>query len=264
MAEPEQEENNEPEELELWLQLQAWAEKRKRELRLGGIGLVVAIFVGYTATHLASRKEAQANAALFSLEKFSETERAGAGDYLKVATDYNGTSAAERALYLGAGVLFDENKYPEAQQRFEEYVRQYPESPWANGARYGVAAALDAQNKTAEALAAYEALITQAVGSTEANLAKLSAALIHEQQGKPEQALKYYDELIRAGEAEAATWAPEARVRKEDLLRKFPQITPAGGETSAAAAPATAPLVLQADAADNSTTNAAATNSPAK
>jgi TolA-binding protein len=261
MAEPEQE-NQEPEEQDLWLQFQAWAETRQRQLRLGGIGLVVAVFALYTATHLAKRKELNANAAMFALEQFEEGKQILAVDYLKIATDHHGTAAAERALYLAAGQLFSENKYPEAQQRFEEYLAQYPGSFWAQGARYGVAATLDAQNKTEEALAAYEAVIGQAVGSSEANLAKLSAAVILEAAGKPERALKYYDELIgRDEQGRPSTWAQEADGRKDELLRKFPQTT-----ASALAGPVSTnavPLVLQS-ATDAVSTNAVTSNAVTK
>ncbi|MFT4690224.1 MAG: tetratricopeptide repeat protein [Verrucomicrobiia bacterium] len=255
MAEPEQEQEQQPEEQDLWLQIQAWAETRKRQLRLGGIGLIVAVFVAYTATHFSARKEFNANAAIFELEKFEEGKEILAVDYLKVATDFHGTTAAERALYLAAGQLFTENKYPEAQQRFEEYLAQYPGRFWATGAHYGVAAALDAQNRTDEALAAYEAVIGQAVGTSEANLAKLSAAVLLEENGKPERALKYYDELLNRDEqGRPSTWAQEVEGRKDELLRKFPQSSSAPVGVSATNA---VPLVLQ-DATN--ATNAVGTN----
>ena len=79
-----------------------------------------------------------------------------ASEFANVANQYRGTGAAERAGLLGAGALFTEGKYTEAQTEFNKFLSGYPDSSWAGEAAYGVAASLEALNKRDEALTAYQ------------------------------------------------------------------------------------------------------------
>jgi len=236
MAEPEEEEQEQ--DLDLWIQLQTWAETRRKQIGFGaGIALVVG-FVLYTNSHMAEQKRVDAEAALFALNKVpapgQEPKPVTAAEFLKVADDFSGTAAAERALMLAAGALYEENKYPEAEARFTQFVTKHPSSKHVAQARLGIAASQDAQNKYAEATAGYESLSTSAAGSSESNQAKLALALLYERDGKADQALKLYDELNRQNPP--SMWSSESRLRREELLKRNPTLTPAPS-------PASAPLV---------------------
>ena len=245
MSEPEEQEK-EPH-LDLWIQLQTWAETRRKQIGTGSAVLLVVAFALYTNNHLQASKQRDAEAALFGLNKAPAPGEAPkpvpAGEYLKVAADYAGTPTAERALMLGAGALFTENKYPEAEKRFAEFISAFPASAFVRQARLGIAACQDAQGKTDEALAAYEQLIASGAGTSEGNQAKLAASLIFESKGDPDKALKYYDELLRANPP--VIWRQEAAIRREVLLKRHPQLTPS--ENAQATLPT--PLLVSTNAA---------------
>ena len=116
----------------------------------------------------------------------------------KVAKDYEGTKAAERALLTSAGVLFTEKKYADAEAQFAQLTRAYPDTVWAAEATLGVASSLDAQGKTPEAISKYEEIRRRFASSAIIDDAKLALARLYEEQ-KPEDAYKLYDERAKSG-----------------------------------------------------------------
>src|SRR5690606_1229230 len=117
-------------------------------------------------------------------------------DLLRVAQEYSGTSAAERARLLAAATYFTEGSYAEAEKEFSQFVRENPESPWVASAAYGTGAAQEAQNKLNEAQASYQNAAAAYANSAIADDAKLALARIYELQDKPDQALRLYNELL--------------------------------------------------------------------
>lgn len=264
MAEPEEKETEQ--DLDLWIQMQAWAETRRKQIGMGVVGALVVGFAVYTNSHLKARHFEKAESALISLARMpasgSEPKPVAASEYLKVSDEFAGTPASERALLLAAATLFEENKYDAAEKRFSEFLGTYPTSGHVNQARLGVAASQDAQNRYDDALGSYQRLIAAAAGSSEANQAKIAAALIHEQQGQADQALKLYDELIRV--EPQLVWNGEASLRRAELLKRHPQLTPAPA-AAASTLPATpTPLIVPDASADPSqslvVTNGSLTN----
>lgn len=263
MSEPEEQEKEQ--DLDLWIQLQTWAETRRKQIGIGSSVLLVVAFVLYTNDHLQAAKRRDAEAALFALNaaaKPSESPKpVAAADYLKVASEYAGTPTAERALLLAAGALFTENKYPEAEKRFQQFIADFPASPFVRQARLGVAASQDAQGNADAALAAYEQLIAAGAGTSEGNQAKLAAALLYDGKSQADKALKYYDELMRANPP--VVWRQEAAMRREGLLKRHPQLTPAGN----AAPTLPTPLLVKTNAPAGTNTvvktnSTATTNAP--
>lgn len=256
MAEPEEEEKEQ--DLDLWIQLQTWAETRRKQIGVGSAVLLVVAFVLYTNQHLQAAKQRDAEAALFALNKApqpgEDPQPVAAADYLKVAAEYAGTPTAERALLLGAGALFTENKYPEAEKRFQQFISEFPASEFVRQARLGIAASQDAQGRTDEAIAAYEQLIASGAGTSEGNQAKLAVALLYDAKSEPDKALKYYDEILRANPP--VLWRQEAAMRRDGLMKRHPQLTPATTANASSSLPT--PLLVQTNTPAQ--TNVAATN----
>lgn len=269
MAEADKQETPPPESL-AWLNMLGWLDTHRRQLGYAGLALLALLFLLYANDHLQKQKRSNADAALFTLSRppagSTAPPKTPAAEYLKIATEYRGTPGGERAALLAAGTLFSENKYPEAKTRFDEFITQYPTSPSLVTARLGSAASLDAQNQVDPAIAAYEQLITAYPTSPEASQAKIAVALLYETKGAADKALKYYDELLRANPP--SVWGAEATMRREELLKKHPQLTP---ETKAALTVPSIPTPLLVPPATSNAapvTNAApaakpATNAPA-
>jgi len=203
---------------------QAWFEVNKKRLAIGlGAALVVVLAVALFLQQQA-QKERVASRALSDVKlPWNPAEKApGVSDALqKVAKDYEGTKAAERALLTSAGVLFTEKKYAEAEAQFAQLTRAYPDTIWAAEATLGVASSLDAQGKTAEAITKYEEIRRRFASSAIIDDAKLALARLYEEK-KPEDAYKLYDELAKSGPG--TRLAMEANMRQEDLLKARPEL----------------------------------------
>ena len=206
----------------------AWLQVNRKRLIIGGVVVVGAGLIVAAVVYGQSQKEARASEALSEVKMTASPGQptpAGLADaYLKVAKDYAGTKAGGRALLQGAGQLFVDGKYADAQQRFEQITKEYPESPWLAQAFYGVAASLDAQKKSGEAMTKFEELRRRFAGDPMVDEAKLALARLYEDQNKPTEAYKLYEEVLKANPNGGV--GQEAGMRQEDLARKHPEVVP--------------------------------------
>ena len=204
----------------------AWLEVNKKRIL---ITFLIATAIGFAMAiyrYIKTQKEHQASAALIDLRpplnaptNYPPTQ---ASAYFKIAEQFRGTEAAERAKILGATALFNENNYVEAKSRFEEFLKDHPNSPWAPIAMLGVGNSLEAQNKPEEALGSLQGLLTKYPDSAVVTDAKLAIARIHESQKKPEMALQIYEELSRGAGAQQGD--SQAAARREALLKAYPHL----------------------------------------
>ncbi len=225
-----------------WLQLYAWADARKQQLLYGSVGVVVVgIAVSYYLYNRSQREvqagEALSQAAVSAVNLATRIEKPE--PFLKVASEFSGTSAGSQALLRAAAAFFAEGKYAEAQAQYEKFMRDHRESPLAGQAQFGVAACLDAQGKAADATDRYKSLIERRPNDTIITQAKLNLARLYEAQNKPEQAKALYEEVGRA--APYGMTGAEAGVRLQALLAKYPNlavVAEAGTNAPAAKIPA--------------------------
>jgi tetratricopeptide (TPR) repeat protein len=209
-----------------WLNFLAWFEVNKRRVLIGGaiilaVGLIAALFI-----YIGSQKEIRASEALSEIRSsYSPTQPnpPGLADaYFKIAKDYSGTKAGARAALMGASALFVDGNYAAAQKKFEEYIRDYPESPWLAQAHFGIAACLDAQKKYSEAASKYEEIRRRYPNDAVTDETKLALGRVYEAQNKPEDAYKLYEELVKANQYGGI--GSEAGIRMADLEEKHPQL----------------------------------------
>lgn len=243
----------------------AWLEVNKKRVAIVAVVLVLIGFALSTLRYMKQQKEEKASGALLALKPTltpqTNVPPPQASALLKVAQDYSGTSAAERARLLAASQFFTEGRYAEAEKEFSQFVRDFPGSPWVAQAAYGVAASQEAQNKVSEAQSAYQNVAAAYANSSVADDAKLALGRIYESQKKPDQALRIYNELMapKPGMAPGQGGNPQAYSRKESLLRAHPELN-----TNLLARPLPAPVLQPATNAAPPATNAAPiTSAPA-
>jgi TolA-binding protein len=208
--------------LKLWPRIEA----NKNRIIAGAVLIAIAISVGWIFAEQRQQKEIEAGQQLTQLTLKPDAKPDA---FLKIATDYAGTIAAQRALLEGAAKLFDSGHFSEAQAQFQKFLDEYPNSDLDANAALGVAASLDAQNKTDLALAAYQRVIKNYSDATAVNTAKLALARIDETQGRNKDALAYYQDV--AQQSMISSQRQEAGLRLMDLNNKMP----------ASAAPAASP-----------------------
>ena len=163
--------------------LLAWLEVNKKKVAIAAVALVVVGFGIATIRHLRTEKELNASGQLLALRATlnpaTNAVPTQPSAFLKVAENFSGTSASERARLLAATALFTEGKYSEAEREFSAFTKNYAGSLWGGTAAYGVAAAQEAQNKP-EALASYQSVATAYANFAVGDEAKLALARIHE------------------------------------------------------------------------------------
>jgi predicted negative regulator of RcsB-dependent stress response len=210
----------------LFYKLWAWGDKNRKQLLYGVVALVVLLIA--IAFWLAHQNETQndANDALSKLtsrQTSSSTPAASPDSLLKVASDYAGTEAAQRALLLAATDLFAAGKYDEAQTQFQKFLQQYAGSPLAAQAALGMAASYDAQNKTNDAVTAYQGVVDRYQTQNVAPQARLALARLQAAQGKVKEARNNLEELSRSN---PGTITSQAGLMLQELNAAHPELEP--------------------------------------
>jgi TolA-binding protein len=144
--------------------------------------------------------------------------------FLKIAGDYRGTSAGQRAWLQGAVMLFEAGRYADAQTQFQKFLDAHPDSFFAAQAALGVATSLDAQGKTDLAAGAYQRVINTSSDAMVTSSAKFALAQIDERQGKLTEAMNLYEDVVRNNPN--GSLGSEAGLRAMELKMKLPSAPP--------------------------------------
>jgi TolA-binding protein len=223
------------------LKLWPWLEANAKRLAFGAALLVIAIFVFSFYNYRQNVNSINAGEAL-TQAGMSNTGSQLADACLKIATDYSGTAAGQRALLQGATALFAIDRFADAQVQFQKFLDTYPDNSLAPQAALGVAASLDAQGKTDLAIAAYQKAIGQTADANVLTAAKFALARIDEAQGKFADADKIYSEIART--YPNSSMGSEAQMREAQLKTKAPATTAVAPAPAAASPTTAAPFTL--------------------
>lgn len=195
------------------LKLWPWFEENKKAVIAGAAIVIVIVAFFWFSSVQHAQKEIAAGQAITSLVVSQGGESADA--YLKIASDFSGTIAAQRATLQAATMLFDQGNYADAQAQFLQFLDANPGSVFYTQALLGNAACLAAQGKTDLAFTAYQRVISSATAAPEVNAAKFALAGIEESQGHYNDALSYYEDVASADLTGAL--GDEARQRVMEL-----------------------------------------------
>ena len=235
--------------------LLAWLELNRAKVATMAVILVAVGFGIATMRYMADQKELKASSELLALKativQNTNLPPVTAASLTKVAQEYSGTSAGERARILAASTLFTEGKHADAETAFKAFLNEYPESAWRATAAYGVATAQEAQNKP-EAVTSYQNVSSSYSRSSLADDAKLALARIHEQKNQPADALRIYNELLAPKPGATGEEPPhrQATELKEALLRAHPELA-----TNDAPVAATSPMSMNLPTIGGGNTN---------
>jgi len=211
-----------------------WIEANLKQIAYVGAAIAILVFFYFYYSYSQAQKEVAAGQAL-SQVMISGGTSPQADAYLKVAANYAGTVAGQRAQLEGAAAFFTAGKFPEAQAQFQKFLDAYPDNLLTPQALLGVAAAIDAQGKTDLAITAYQKAAGQTANASVAASAKFAIARIYDQQGKTAEATKLYEEVARA--YPNSSLSNEAGLRAMELKIRTPGTAPK-------AAPVAAPFTL--------------------
>ena len=219
----------------MMFKLWPWLEANKNRLivGVGAVVVVVAIYNFVTWRH--GQNEITAGQALTQLETTSATATTpeqSAAAFAKLADDYSGTMAAQRAQLQSGSAFFNVGRYADAQTQFQKALAS-SSGALAATAALGVASSLEAQGKLDDAATAYRKVTSQYADSASAVVAKFALGRIAEQQNKFTEAMSIYQEIARNNLA--GSMASEAALRAMEIKSKLP----------AASAPAAMPAVVK-------------------
>jgi predicted negative regulator of RcsB-dependent stress response len=207
------------------LKMWPWFEENKKPLIAGTAVVAIVGFFLWFSSEQRTQKEIEAGQAMGRLMVSQAGQSADA--YLKVASDYSGTVAAQRAKLHAATFLFVHGNYADAQTQFQQFLDSNPSGQFNSQAWFGVAACLAAQDKLDDAITAYKRVIDTASTGPNGNAAKFALAGIEESKGQYNDALTYYEDV--ANTDVAGTLGAESRQRIIELRGQ----QPASGTTSA-------------------------------
>jgi TolA-binding protein len=197
-----------------------WFEANLKRIAFGAAFVVIAIFVFSFYSYRQNQREIAAGEAL-TQAGVSESGGPLAETCLKIATDYAGTPAGQRALLQGATVLFTTGRYADAQTQFQKFLDAYPDNFLTPQAALGLAASLDALGKADLAVSAYQRAVNQTADPNVAASAKFSLARIDEAQGKFSEAARLFGEVART--YANTSLGSEAGMRAMELNAKLPK-----------------------------------------
>ncbi len=212
----------------------SWVEANAKRIVVGaGVAVVAVIFVSFYFWRQ-NQAEITAGEALtqliVSVSPNSDASQLAAA-YFKIAGDYPGSLAGERAQLLGAAALFTSGQYAPAQAQFQKYLDTQPGGAFSAQAALGVAASLDAQGKTDPAAEAYQRVLSAFSSDANAvNAAQFALAKIDEQRGKLNEAETFYQQVARANPNNLL--GSEAAFRAMQLRAKLPAAKPAGNPST--------------------------------
>ena len=178
-----------------------WFEaNRKRLIGVGVVALAI-LFVWYYITSSRQQKEIAAGQAYtqFQLNQPPTSSAQQVADgYLHLAKEYAGTVAAQRAQLEAAAILFNADRYADAQKQFQSFLAGTAGGSLAATAKLGVAACQEAQGQLDAALSSYREVTTGYRDTTDAMAAKFSMGRILELQGKLADAVTSYKEVAQS------------------------------------------------------------------
>jgi predicted negative regulator of RcsB-dependent stress response len=195
------------------LKMWPWFEENKKAVAIGAAIIIVVVFFFWFSSVQHSQKETAAGDAMSQLLVSQSGQSADA--YLKIASDYSGTVAAQRAVLQAAALLFAQGNYADAQTQFQKFIDGNPDSQFYIQALFGNAACLAAENKPDDAIAAYQRVINSSSVGPEVNASKFAVGGIEESQGRLNDAITYYEDVAAADPSGAL--GSEARQRLMEL-----------------------------------------------
>ncbi|MGA2242019.1 MAG: tetratricopeptide repeat protein [Verrucomicrobiota bacterium] len=176
-----------------------WFEANRIRIIWGGGVIVVAAGLISFYSWQRDQKEIVAGKALTQVIRSiprNATASQQADLYLKVSTDYFGTSGGQRALLQGAAMLFAAGRYTDAQAQFQKFLDTYPGSFLAAQAALGVATSLDAQGDADLAAGVYQRIINTYSDAVVVDSARFALAQIDERRGKLDEAANLYEAIV--------------------------------------------------------------------
>jgi TolA-binding protein len=210
-----------------FFKLWPWFETNRIRIIWGGGVIVVAAGLISFYSWQRDQKEIVAGKALTQAMRSiprNATASQQADLYLKIATDYQDTSAGQRASLQGAAMLFAAGRYADAQAQFQKFLDAHPGSFFAAQAALGVATSLDAQGKTDLAAGVYQRIINSYSDATAVDSARFALAQINERQGKLAEAVNLYEAIVHYNPN--GSLGSEAGLRLMELKMKLPSASP--------------------------------------
>ncbi len=201
-----------------------WGDAHKKQLLIGaGAVIVVGLAIAFWFVHK-NNVQVDANNALsmvVSHEATPSSPSPSAEAYLKIADDYAGTDAGERAAVMGASELYAAGKYDEAHGQFQKFMQQYPGSPFAGTAALGIAACADALGQTNDAIAGYKNVTEHYPGPAVSPRARFALSRLEEGQGNAREA---ENELQTIAKEFPGLMNAEISERLVELLKAHPEL----------------------------------------
>ncbi|MBZ0273927.1 tol-pal system protein YbgF [bacterium] len=102
----------------------------------------------------------------------------------------------EKDQFEEAVLSFKKSRFGEAQKKFEDFLKKFPQSEHAPEAQFYVGESLFRQNKYSDAILAYDEVVTRWAKSKQAPKAALNQAMAFEKMGQKFDAKLFYEKVM--------------------------------------------------------------------
>ncbi len=201
-----------------------WGDAHKKQLLASfGVVLVVGLGIAFWFVHK-NNVQGDANNALsmvLSRDITAVSPAPTADAFLKVADDYSGTDAAQRAAVLAASQLYASGKFDDARGQFQKFLQQYPGSSFLGTAALGIAACADAMGQTNDAIAGYKNVTEHYPDPTVSPRARFALSRLEEAQGNAREAENQLQDIAKEF---PGLMNAEISERLVELLKAHPEL----------------------------------------
>ena len=173
------------------------------------VGAVIVIIIFYYFNLQETNQEANSQLGIAEIE-FANGNLAKAGERLsQLIEEYDGTDAADQAMFLLANIYYQQKKYSDARLYFEKFVEAYSGSNILLASGYaGLAACYEMEENFSEAAQLYERAADIDPQFTESDNYYYLSAICYKKSGNTQKARVLFEQL--ASEANISTKAKEA------------------------------------------------------
>lgn len=182
-------------------------ENYTRVLTYSGVFIaVIVIFALLKYVNMTKREKADGILGIAQIE-YSERNFSKAAQRLKIVLeDYGSTDEADQARFLLANIYYEQNRYEEAKQLYQEFIDSFSgNSIMLASAQAGLAACLEESKEFASAGDWYKKAAKTAGAFSEADNYRYLAGICYKKAGEKDQAKEQFEKLVNnSDKADAA------------------------------------------------------------
>lgn len=181
------------------LQVKSFLEENSKQVFMAVVGIlaVIVIIIVFFHVHSQNQEEARAQLGIAQIEYNNQNYNKAIPRLEKLINEYGSTSEADQGLFLLANILYQQEKYEEAKNYFEQFVDSYSGSKILIASGYaGLAACYETEENYQNAAELYNKAAKEAPDFVESDNYLYLSGICFNKAGDKASAIKKFEELV--------------------------------------------------------------------